>query len=50
LGPDFSVLELDEFVILGKTTKLGEDAASLGLFSVVDEPTRRERHENHADT
>lgn len=47
---DLGVLKLDEFVFLGKTTKVGEYTACLGFTAVVDEPTRRERHENHTST
>jgi len=37
-------------VVFGKVAELGKNTASVGFAFVVDEPTRREWHEDHADT
>lgn len=37
-------------MVLIKTAETGENATSLSLLAVVDEPTRRKRHEDHTDT
>ena len=49
LSANLSVFEFDEFVVLVQTTEACENAASLVFFAVVNEPTRREGHENHTD-
>jgi hypothetical protein len=49
LGLDLEEFELDELIVLGQATQAGEHFASLFLTTVVDEPTRGKRHENHSD-
>jgi len=50
LSADLCVLKLDELVLLGEAAKIGEYTARLCFTAVMDEPTGRERHEDHTST
>lgn len=47
---DLEEFKLDEGVIRGQATKADQNLFGFFLPVVMDEPTRRERHENHTDT
>ena len=47
LGLDLEELELHELVVGREPAEAGEHAARLFLAALVDQPTRRERHEDH---
>lgn len=49
LGLDLEELELDGLVLGRGAAQLGQHAARLVLAAVVDEPPRREGHEDHAE-
>ena len=49
LGLDLEEFELDEFVLLVKSSEVGQHLACFLLASVVDQPTGGEGHEDHAD-
>lgn len=50
LGPDFSVLEKDELILLvASTVKVGEDLEGLGFAALVEQPTGRLGEPEHAD-
>lgn len=49
LSSDLAVLELNELVVLRKTTESGKGGTGLSLTAVVNEPTWGEWHENHTD-
>lgn len=44
---DLKELKLDELVVLGEVSEGREITSGLLFAAVVDEPTRRERHEGH---
>lgn len=46
---DLEELELDQFVVLGQAAEVRQHLAGFLLTAVVDQPTRREGHEDHAD-
>jgi hypothetical protein len=48
LSLDFEELEFYQLVILRQATELGKVEAGLILATVVNKPSGRERHENHA--
>jgi len=49
LSPDLHEFELDELVVRRQPAKASQRLASFGLAVVVNEPPRRERHEQHAN-
>jgi hypothetical protein len=48
LGLDLEELDLDQLVVRRQVAQVRQDPARLVLAAVVDEPTRREGHEDHA--
>jgi hypothetical protein len=46
---DFQEFKFDERMLSGKVTKTGEDVPGLIFAIMVDEPTRRKRHEYNSD-
>lgn len=49
LGLDLKEFELDEFMVGRQVAELGEDRARFVFAAVVEEPSGRERHPDHAD-
>lgn len=47
LGLDLQKLKLNQRIVPGKTTEIGQDVDGLFLAVVMCEPTGRERHKNH---
>lgn len=48
LGLDLEELQLDQLVVLGEVSEIGEDLPSFLLPAMMNEPTRGEWHPNHS--
>ena len=49
LGLDFEEFELDKFMVGWEVAEIGEDGTGLLLSAVMEEPSGREGHPDHAD-